>query len=84
MAENQATVIALTQRLAQNDAELERLQEELQQKEEYVTQTAAEIEELKDSLLKKIDNVKQTATKEVKRLEEECETKTKLIGEVSF
>lgn len=65
MAENQASVAALTRRLAQSEAEVDRLQEELQSKEgsllgyrdlfETITQNSKLVQEQLDTITDKID-----------------------------
>lgn len=123
MAENQASVAALTKRLAQSNAEVERLQHELKRGEDCINEhrdllsimrdnsqmvheqvhvlmeqldakkglvdqfeaeTLNEVESLKVIFEAKIDDLRNIASREVAKLQAECDTKAAKNVEVNI
>lgn len=74
MAENQASVVALTNRLAQSNAEVERLQHELERGEDY-------IDEHKD-LLSAMRNNSQLVHKQVNALMKELDAQREMVDQL--
>lgn len=76
MAENQASVVALTNRLAQSNAEVERLQHELKRGEDY-------IDEHKD-LLSAMRNNSQLVHEQVHALMEELDAHREMVDQLEI